>query len=223
MINLTEDWRAAFPGTCYGVLAMEGLDNREESRVFAERKMAVVKELRERHEGKTRKEIGFEHPFEAYGRYFKRFGQRYPVLHQLETVALKGKGIVSPSPLVAVMYSMELKNGFLTAVHDLDKISLPLTVDVSRGGEAYTDLWGKDKTLPPGDMFLSHQGGILSSILYGPDGESAVTSETSRALFAVYSVPTLRAAEVTAHLEEVEELVILLCPEASRLDLLVVS
>lgn len=222
MINLTDDWRSAFPGTCYGLLAMEGVDNRQESRIFAERKMAVVKELRSRHEGKTRKEISLEHPFEAYGRYFRRFGQRYPVLHQLETVALKGKGIVSPSPLVAVMYTMELKNGFLTAVHDLDRISLPMIVDVSEGGEPYTDLWGKDRALRAGDMFLSDQGGILSSILYGPDGGSAVTPETSRAVFAVYGVPTLGAGEVTAHLEEVEEAVILLCPEATRLDLQVI-
>ncbi len=223
MLTPSQQWRALYPDVCFGVLTVEGVDNRSDSAAFVERKAALEEGLRRRHEGKTRKEIGRERPFEAYGRYYKKFGQGYPVLHQLETTALKGEPVFSPSPLVAAMFMAELKNGFLTAGHDLDKVAPPLLLDVSKGGERYTAMGGRERTLRPGDMYLSDQEGVLSSILYGPDDRTAITSATTRALFAVYGVPSLSEEEVRTHLEEIEELVRLISPSAERMELLVAT
>ena len=223
MITASREWRTSFPGACFGVLVLEGVDYSRECPALEERKSAFETALRSRHEGKSRKEIGLEEPFGSYGRYYKRFGQGYPVLHQVETVALKGKPLFSPSPLVAAMFMAELKNGFLTAGHDLDRVSLPLFLDVSKGEERYTAMGGRERILPPGDMFLSNREGILSSILYGPDDRTAVTAETTRVLYTVYGVPSLPAEDVRAHLEEIGELVRILSPEAIRKELLILG
>lgn len=223
MITASQEWRTMFPGACFGVLVLEGVDNSRECPALEERKSAFETGLRRRHEGKSRKEIGLDEPFGSYGRYYKRFGQGYPVLHQVETVALKGKPLFSPSPLVAAMFMAELKNGFLTAGHDLDTVSLPLFLDVSKGEERYTAMGGRERILPPGDMFLSDREGILSSILYGPDDRTAVTAETTRVLYTVYGVPSLPAEDVRAHLEEIGELVRILSPEAIRKELLILG
>lgn len=221
MITASADWKANFPETCFGILVMEGIDNAKGNSGIEERKSSLEENLRKRHSGKSRKQIGQEAPFGAYERYFRRFGQGYPVLHQVETVALKGKPIFSPSPLVAAMFMAELGNGLLTAGHDMDKVSLPLILDISKGGETYQAMGGKERKLLQGDMFLSDRTGILSSVLYGPEDRSPITEETSRALFTVYGAPSLAAKELHAHLEEIEELVHILSPAAERKELLI--
>jgi len=222
MIKASEEWKAGFPGACFGVLVMEGIGNEEGNPGIEERKSSLEESLRQRHQGKSRKQIGQEAPFEAYESYFRKFGQGYPVLHQVETIALKGKPVVSPSPLVAAMFMAELNNGLLTAGHDLDKVSLPLVLDVAKGGETYQAMGGKERKLTPGDMFLSDRSGILSSVLYGPDDRSSITAETSRALFTVYGVPSITAEKLQAHLGEIEELALTLSPEALRTELLII-
>ena len=221
MITASPCWRASYPGACFGALVLEGVENSRGSRAFDERKSALETTLRSRHEGKSRKEIGMEEPFESYGRYYKKFGQGYPVLHQVETVALKGKPLFSSSPLVTAMFMAELKNGLLTAVHDLDRVRQPLFLGVSKGEEVYRALGGKERTLPPGDMFVSDVEGILSSIICGPDERTAVTHGTARILFTVYGVPSIPASEIRAHLEETEGLVRLISPRAERQELLI--
>lgn len=223
MITVSKDWKTSFPETCFGVLVMEGIDNSAGNSRIEERKNSLEESLRQLHLGKTRKQIGQEPPFEAYELYFRKFGQGYPVLHQVETVALKGKPIFSPSPLMAAMFMAELKNGLLTAGHDLDRVSLPLLLDVSKGRETYTAMGGKERKLTHGDMFLSDRKGILSSVLYGPDDRSSITAGTSRALFTVYGAPSISAGELHAHLEEIEGLTLTLSPGAVRKELLILD
>ncbi len=221
MITVSANWKARYPDVCFGVLAMERIDNTGKCPALEERKDTLEQSLRTRYAGKSRKEIGAEHPFAAYGRYYKAFGKSYHVLFQVETVALKEKPIFSPSPLVAAMFMAELRNGLLTAGHDLDRIEPPLLLDVAKGGETYTSLGGTLRTLPPEDMYFSDRNGTLSSVIYGPDDGSAITSATSRALFTVYGAPSISAGEVRAHLEEIEQLVRILNPGAARRELAV--
>ncbi len=223
MITASATWRASFPGTFFGAMVIEGITSTAENSAFEERKTALEEELRRRHLGKTRKDISREDPFGAYEKYFRKFGQGYPVLHQVETVALKGKPLSSPSPLVAAAFLAELGSGLLTAGHDLERISLPLTLDVSKGGETYQAMGGRMRTMPKGDMFLSDQKGILSSIIYGPDDRSFITPVTTRALFSVYGAPSIPSWQIRDHLEEIGELVAVLSPEAVRKELIILG
>ncbi len=223
MITASANWKSSFPGASFGIMVIEEVLNSAGNCLLEERKALLEEELRERHLGKSRKQIGQEPPFGAYEKYYRRFGQGYPVLHQVETVAVKGKPLFSPSPLVAAMFMAELKNGLLTAGHDLDKVSLPIFLDVSEGRETYQSMGGKTRNLLKGDMFLSDRNGILSSIIYGPDDSSAITSGTSRSLFTVYGVPSITSGQLRAHLEGIEEFVRIFCPEAIRRELLILD
>ncbi len=149
MITASANWKSSFPGASFGIMVIEEVLNSAGNCLLEERKALLEEELRERHLGKSRKQIGQEPPFGAYEKYYRRFGQGYPVLHQVETVAVKGKPLFSPSPLVAAMFMAELKNGLLTAGHDLDKVSLPIFLDVSEG-ERHISQWGEDKEPPEG-------------------------------------------------------------------------
>jgi DNA/RNA-binding domain of Phe-tRNA-synthetase-like protein len=219
MITVSENWKISFPSAYFGALVMEGIDNSIGNPGIEDKKARLEEELRKRHIGMSRKDFLEDESVALYERHFRKFGQGYPVLHQLETVALKGKPILSPSSLVAAMFMVELKNGFLTAGHDFEKVFPPMVLDVAGGSETYQSMGGKDRKLQKGDMFLSDRNGILSSVLYGPDNRSHITLETSRALFTVYGAPSLGAHELHRHLEEIEELVFILSPGAARMEL----
>ena len=146
MFAASEEWKARYPDACFGVLIMEGVDNTGKCPALEERKDALEQSLRTLYAGKSRKEIGAEHPFASYGRYYKAFGKNYHVLFQVESVALKEKPIFSPSPLVAVMFMAELKNGLLTAGHDLDRTEPPFLLDVAKGEKPLLH-WGERNVL----------------------------------------------------------------------------
>lgn len=100
MIDISVEWRESFPNASFGVLLMKKIEN-----------YPVCSEL-----CTARSET-----------YFRGFSQGYPVLAQVESVAIKHKPIISPSALVGAMFIMELKNGLLTAGHDFDLLTEPLT------------------------------------------------------------------------------------------------
>jgi DNA/RNA-binding domain of Phe-tRNA-synthetase-like protein len=221
MINVSDAWKSAFPGTHFAVLAMEEVENSSEHHGVEAFKASLEKDLRLKWSGKGRSDLKNAHPFDAYEAYFRKFGQGYPVLHQLESVALKGKPIFSPSALVSCMFMAELKNGILTAGHALERGAAPFLLDVAQGTETYKGLGGREKKLLPGDMFLSDRVGILSSVLHGPDDQSCIALQTGRVLFCCYGVATVAAAELFCHLEEIERLVRILSPSSRRTELAV--
>jgi DNA/RNA-binding domain of Phe-tRNA-synthetase-like protein len=96
--------------------------------------------------------------------------------------------------LVEVMFMAELRSLLLTAGHDLDTLRGRPTVEVATGEETYTTLSGQQQALKTGDMFIRDQEGVLSSVLYGPDSRTRLTSGTTGALFTVYVPAGIEAA-----------------------------
>ena len=82
-------------------------------------------------------------PFDSYDRYYKAFGQNYHVLHQVESVALKGKSIPRRAALVEAAFAEELRSGLLTAMHDADAIGPDILTDAATGSETMTVINGK--------------------------------------------------------------------------------
>ncbi len=75
----------------------------------------------------------------------------------------------------------------LTAGHDLDKLHLPLVLDVSTGDETYTLMRGTEQQLKAGDMYIRDGQGILSDVIYGPDKRSSIDPNTRNAIYTVYA------------------------------------
>ena len=113
----------------------------------------------------------------------------------------------------------ELKNFLLTAVHDLDVVQSPISINVADGSESYITLNGQSQMLKPGDMFIADAVGVLSSIIYGPDARTQVTAETRNVLFTVYAPEGIPLEAVQRNLEDMRDFVRLIAPEAETLEL----
>ena len=210
----TPAWQAAHPGTACGGLAMRGVANPPSVPDLDQEKAALERELRERFGGLDRaalREVGL---LPAYAAYYKRWGQRYHVGMQVESIAQKGKEIPRVAALVEAMFVAELRTQVLTAGHDLDALLPSVRMDVGTGDERYLTPHGADTTVKPGDMYVAEARGVLSSIIVGPADYARITPETTAVLFAAYGVPGVPPSLIEAHLGEIERLVRLVSPAA---------
>jgi DNA/RNA-binding domain of Phe-tRNA-synthetase-like protein len=152
---------------------------------------------------------------QAYAEYYRRFKKTYHIQLQLESIVLKGKSIPAVAGLVEAMFMAEMQNMLLTAGHDLDVLQLPLTLDVATGSEPYTLLRGEEQTLKAGDMMISDRGGVISSIIYGPDRRTQITPDTQNVVFTVYAPPGIEEHLVVKHLEHIRDYVFIFAPQAA--------
>jgi DNA/RNA-binding domain of Phe-tRNA-synthetase-like protein len=93
-------------------------------------------------------------------------------------------------------------------------LALPLSLDVATGTERYTLLRGEEQTLKPGDMMISDQKGVISSIIYGPDQRTQITPATQNAVFTVYAPAGIDEQNVVEHLQHIKDHVMVFAPQA---------
>lgn len=214
MLILTENWRHQHDGASMGVLIVENAQCTGLSESLEAQRRQVEADLRVAFASKE--ELDASVVLEAYGQYYKRFKKTYHVRQQLESVIFKGKSIPAVTPLVEAMFMAELKNGLLTAGHDLGQLQGTLTLDSASGEEAYVLINGKEQTLKVQDMFLRDEAGVLSSIIYGPDQRTRIVSETKNAVFTVYAPTGISQEIVEQHLEDIYSYVRLAAPQALK-------
>ena len=214
MFNVSETWKSAYPEAHAGILAMRAVTNPAVHAELESRKRELEDRLRTQFAGGDRKSIETLPSIQAYNAYYKPFKKTYHVLHQFESIVLKGKDIPSTAALVEAMFMAEVKNQLLTAGHDLDRLHLPITLNVSDGSERYTLLRGEEQVLKEGDMFMADQEGIISSILYGPDQRTRILPATQNVLFAVYAPGGVSPQAVLEHLQDLRDNVLIVSPEA---------
>lgn len=213
-VDLTERWRRACRGAMVGILGMHGVVNPDRDTALQARAAQLQAQIQTRFSGSNRTQLIGIPTLRAYSDYYKRFGKTYHVQLQLESVLFKGKSITGPSAIVEAMFIAELNSLLLTAGHDIDTVRGRLTVDVSVGTERYTLLAGGEQTLKAGDMFIRDEKSILSSIVYGPDQRTRITSQTRGVTFTVYAPPGIAKGQLEAHLLDLEANVRLFSPHA---------
>lgn len=201
MLSVSEAWKTAYPGACAGILLLENIQNPECHAELDRLKSELEESLRSQF--KDRDSIVNLPAVRAYDAYYKCFNKTYPVQLQLESVALKGKTIPRVAALVEAMFMAELKNALLTAGHDFREITLPLTLDTSRGFERYTRLNGQDQALKERDMMMTDARGVISCVVYGPDQRTQIAPSTRQALFVVYAPAGIGRERVQAHLGDI--------------------
>jgi len=177
-------------------------------------KSELEESLHKQFVGQDRAAIASHPVLKVYGEYYKRFKKTYHVQPQLESIVLKGKSIPNIASLVECMFMAEIKNMLLTAGHDLDKLQLPLTLDVTQGTESYTLMRGEEQTVKAGDMTISDGVGIISNIIYGPDQRTQITESTRNVVFTVYAPAGIDEELIMRHLEDMRDYVLVVAPEA---------
>jgi len=211
---VSETWKAAYPGAAVGILTMRGVSNPDRHSTLDERKEELEHQLRSKYSGYDRAALKALPTIQAYNNYYKLFKKTYHVQLQLESVVFKGKSIPHVSALVEAMFMAELKNLLLTAGHDSDALQTSLRIDVADGSESYTRINGKEQTLKTGDMMIADAKGVISSVLYGPDLRTRITSNTKQVTFTVYAPPGIGEKAVYEHLEDIHSNVLIVVPGA---------
>ena len=214
MLNITSLWKSSFPNAYAGILVMRNVSNPTHHADLEKRKTELEEQLRSQFAGQDRAAIA-DHPvLKVYGEYYKRFKKTYHVQLQLESILLKGKSIPSVASLVECMFMAEMKNMLLTAGHDLDKLRLPLTLDVTQGTESYTVMRGTEQIVKAGDMMICDQNGIISNIIYGPDGRTQISEPTRNVVFTVYAPAGIDERLILQHLQDMRDYVLIVAPQA---------
>ena len=214
MLEVTPAWRSAFPGAHAGILTMRNVSNPAHHAELEKQKAEVEAALRVQFAGRDRAAIASHPVLKIYGEYYKRFKKTYHVQLQLESIVLKGKSIPSVASLVECMFMAEVKNMLLTAGHDLDKLQLPLTLDVTQGTESYTVMRGENQIVKAGDMMISDRAGIISDIIYGPDQRTQITESTRSVIFTVYAPAGIDEGLIMQHLQDMRDYVLIITPQA---------
>jgi len=137
-----EHWKTTHPGASAGFLVLTGLENPAAHAELDARKHQLEEDIRQTYAGLDRKAIEALPVIQAYTRYYKRFKKSYHVQLQLESIAFKCRSLPGVAALVEAMFMAEVKNLLLTAGHDLDTLSLPVTIDSAAGTEQYTLMRG---------------------------------------------------------------------------------
>jgi DNA/RNA-binding domain of Phe-tRNA-synthetase-like protein len=214
MFEVTPAWKTTYPEALVGVLVMRDVSNPPHHPEVERKKTALEEELRTRFSGQDRAAIASHPVLQAYGNYYRQFKKTYHIQLQLESIVLKGKSIPSVAALVESMFMAEMQDMLLTAGHDLDKLQLPLILDVATGTEQYTLLRGEEQTLKPGDMMIRDQSGVISSIIYGPDQRTQITPDTRNVIFTVYAPPGIGEQTVADHLRHIQENIMVFAPQS---------
>jgi DNA/RNA-binding domain of Phe-tRNA-synthetase-like protein len=214
MFEVTSTWKNTYPEAFAGVLVMHAVSNPPHHTALESRKAALEAELRVRYSGQDRAALAKHQVLQAYGEYYRQFKKTYHIQLQLESIVLKGKSIPSVAALVESMFMAEMQDLLLTAGHDLDTLQLPLILDVAKGAEQYTLLRSDQQILKAGDMMISDQRGVISSIVYGPDQRTQITPDTLNVVFTVYAPPGIAEQTVAEHLLHIQENVMVFAPQA---------
>ena len=211
-ITISSRFHQVYPDAAVGILILENVSNPKNCAPLDEQKAALESSLRDTY---TEKSVLRSLPtLQAYAAYYKRFKKSYHVLAQLESVIFNGRSLPNTAALVEAMFMAELKNMLLTAGHDLDSLQMPVQISCAQEELRYTAMNGSEQTLKNEDMYMADGQGIISSVIYGPDGRTRIRKETQRALFVVYAPAGIQPGQIEDHFLDILAYVRLFSPEA---------
>lgn len=199
-ITMSDAINHAYPGARIGILALELLSLKETSQAMDRMTEEVILDLKEKYPEPA--ELKKNELIEAYALYYKKYKKTYHLIPQLESVIFNNKKIQIGIPLLQAVFTAELKNMLLTAVHDLNTIQFPISMNLASGKERYLSLNGSEVQTKNGDMFMSDLSGVISSIIYGPDQRTKISPLTSNVMIVVYAPDGIGRNKVENHLED---------------------
>lgn len=224
MIEIHPNMNDQYKNTFFGILVLQNFceqtGGKETFRRFA---YDELKNIRNSHSNYDRKVFcETDEVVKPYVRYYKKFKKTYHVLPQLESI-LNGKDFPDAIPLVQALFMTELKTSLLIAGHDLKKCHLPLTIQMSKGGETYSGAGNRSIVLKPKDICLKDQKNYILSIIYGQDDTTRITKGTTDVLFLIDGVPGLDKLHIERGLETLLEYVRMFAPGIAPIDMRIIG
>jgi len=213
MFQISPAVKELYPTSKFGIMVVRGLNSAANRPLMDTLKNTEIDRIKAMHEGYERKSVINSEPVCHYVAYYKKFKKTYPVLLQLESILLKDKGIPSVGIPVEAMFLAEVNNQLLTAGHELKQIDGDLIMKIAAGAENYRGISGKSQQLTEHDLFLSDEGGILSSVLNDPDYRTRITDTTRNTLYFVYGVDGITKEQIRNHLGNIRSYLMTAIPD----------
>lgn len=151
---------------------------------------------------------------DPYFRYFRKFKKTYPVMAQLESFLLKGRPFPEWSPINQVAFLTELKTRVLLGTHDVERVQGPVTLYRPAAEESFTGMGGRESHSYKGDLTGRDDGGIILSMIAGPDERTCLQEDTLHPVYLVFAPEGYPAARVESCLEQIAAYVRALAPGA---------
>ncbi|MFC1790677.1 hypothetical protein ACFLZP_04315 [Patescibacteria group bacterium] len=214
IVSTSDRWEDKFPDAFAGALLIRDIINVNNSSSLSQKRAEVEQAVQKQFSGFSKEEIKSIPIIKSYQNHYKKFGKTYHVRLQLESIILKGKSNSNPNGIVEAMFIAEMKNLLLTACHDLTTTKPPVVFDASIGQEIFTTISGQPQQLKPLDMIMRDSGGVICSVIYGPDSRTRVQKSTRDALYAVYAPAGIKKDQIFEHLKDIQTNVLLFSPDA---------
>lgn len=202
MLTISAEANNIYPELSAGIMVISNIKNTYLNNKMEAESRVLENTIRKTYEGYDRKYLTSMEVMSGYHSYYKKFTKTYHVLLQLESIAFRNKQIPQVSPIVQSMFMGELKNHFLTSVHDFSYVEKPLELGCSNGTEEFTLFNGEKKMLKKEDLYIRDQKTIISAVLYGMNETTKVTETTSSALYTVYVPFKTPRGKIEEHLRD---------------------
>ncbi len=102
----------------------------------------------------------------------------------------------------------------LTGTHDADKIEGRWSCSRRRRKFLFVGMGGRDKHSYKGDLTGRDDGGVILTMISGPDEKTCLTEETRHPVYMVFAPEGLAAAQVEDCLNQMEFYIKTLAPRA---------
>jgi DNA/RNA-binding domain of Phe-tRNA-synthetase-like protein len=133
---------------------------------------------------------------------------------QLESFLLKGRPFPEWSLINQVAFLTELRTRMLTGSHDTAKISGTLVISVEETETPFTAMGERERHSYKGDLTGRDEGGVILSMVAGPDNRTCLSNATLHPVYFVFATPAFPVKEVDSCLDLMESYVKVLAPSA---------
>ena len=123
---------------------------------------------------------------DMFDSFFRRYGFKCPLPHQLS--AVEKSGLPTISPFVDALLITELTHGLLMGIQDLDPIVNPLTYDLAAKGEQFSGMRGTI-TCRDNEMVVRDAQNIVASYFQGPDKRTSIRPTSRNLVFYAFAAP----------------------------------
>lgn len=148
-----------------------------------------------------------------YFRYFRKYGQTYPVMKQLESF-LNGRPFPEEQYVNSVAFLTELKTHALIGTHDADRIEGDL-VFYNESEKTYFPGMNKSGAHSyPGDVTGRDDKGIIISMVTGADNRTCLRDDSTHALYLIFGTAEMTEEAIKAVAEEIKSAALALSPDA---------
>ncbi|MCC6075270.1 phenylalanine--tRNA ligase beta subunit-related protein [Pseudomonas sp. GCM10022188] len=162
--------------------SLHGLDNRTPTALHQQRLDCLRAEFNAEHS------LSGQQGFHALRELIGRTPSAYPPLPQALFERYLGNGCLpAVSPLVDLYQQWSLNSGLSIWAHDLQRLRLPVTLALSRGGESFQVRQGLPPVrLPAGEYtYFDGDGQVLCRMEYLQSAATAVSAATRSALLVI--------------------------------------